>query len=178
MDIPSSTLDSQCGVASIVDSEGHEISSGCIINHAGYIDSTVLPAAGQYAIVIDPNDDVVGQAQLRLILPTAETKPISLDGATVSVNLKKPGSMASLTFNGQAAQRVFIDLSSSELPSQCGLLLLHAPDGSVIGNGCVINHSGNLSDDGVILPVTGSYTITLDPNAADMGNTLVRLRSH
>ncbi|HSX00348.1 MAG TPA: VWD domain-containing protein [Patescibacteria group bacterium] len=177
VDIPTSTLDSQCGVVRLLDSDGHEISNGCIINHAGYIDTAVLPATGQYAIVVDPSDTVTGQAQLRLILSTVERKSIDVDGAPVSVSLKKPGSMASLTFSGQTGQRIFIDLPSSELPSQCGLLVLHAPDGSAIGSGCVINHKGNLNDDGVVLPATGTYTITLDPGAADTGTTVVRVRS-
>ena len=177
VDVPSSTLDSQCGIILLEDAGGHVITNGCVINHAGYIDTAVLPANGQYMIVVDPNDATTGTAQLRLVLPTAETKPIVLDGSTVTVALKKPGSTATLTFNATAGQQVYVDLPSSELPSQCGLLVLHAPDGSALASGCVINHKGNLSDAAVTLPATGAYAITLDPGAADTGTTTVKLRS-
>lgn len=178
VDIPSSTLDSQCGVIRLLDSDNQEVASGCIINHVGYLDTVVLPATGNYSIVIDPDGTTIGQAQLRLIAPTAETKSISMNGPSVTVDLKKPGSIGRLTFNGTAGQRVFVDLPTSELPSQCGILLLRAPDDSTIGNGCVINHKGNLADDGVVLPANGAYTIILDPNAADTGSTTMQLRSH
>jgi hypothetical protein len=178
VDVPSSTLDSQCGVLRLLDPNGHDVTNGCIINHQGYIDTAILPATGQYTILVDPSEVVIGQAQLRLIFPTAEVQPISLDGATVSVGLKKPGSVGNLTFHGATGQRIYIDLPSSELPSQCGLLVLHAPDGGAIGSGCVINGKGNLTDDGIVLPASGPYTITLDPGAADTGTTTIRLRSH
>jgi hypothetical protein len=175
--IPSSTLDSQCGGVRLLGSDGSAVSNGCIINHVGYIDTVVLPTTGQYTIELDPSDTTTGTANVQLIYPTAENKPITLDGPTLSTNLKKPGSIATFTFNANAGQKVFVDLPSSELPSQCGLLVLHAPDGSALASGCVINHKGNLTDDGVVLPATGQYTLTLDPGAADTGTTTIRLRS-
>ncbi|HKR81665.1 MAG TPA: VWD domain-containing protein [Candidatus Saccharimonadales bacterium] len=178
VDIPSSTLDSQCGGVRLLADDGQQVADGCIINHVGYIDTAILPMTGQYTIVVDPNDTIIGQAQLRLVLPTAESKGISIDGAPIAVNLKKPGSIANLTFSAGAGQRVYVDLPSSELPSQCGLLVLRGPDGAVLGDGCVINHKGGLNEDGIVLPSSGTYTITLDPNAADTGLTMVRARSH
>ncbi len=177
VEVPTSTLVSQCGVLRLLDADGQEVSSGCIINHVGNIDTTIIPTTGQYTIAVDPNDTIIGQAQLKLIFPTAENKSISIDGATQTATLKKPGSIATFTFSANAGQRVFIDLPSSDLPSQCGLLTLRAPDGNVIGSGCVINHVGNLNDDGVVLPATGQYVITLDPGDSNTGTTTVRLRS-
>jgi hypothetical protein len=178
LDIPSSTFESQCGIILLIDPDGNEIANGCVVNHAGNIDTATLPSTGQYTIVVDPGDTNTGQARLSLVLPTADTKAISVDGPTLSANLKKPGSIANFTFNAAAGQKIFIDIPKSELPSQCGLLTLHAPDGTTIGSGCVINHTGNLNDDGTILSATGQYTITLDPGAADTGNTTIRVRSH
>jgi len=176
--VPSSTLESRCGVLRLLDPDGHEIMSGCIINHVGYIDTAVAPASGQYTIVVDPEGASVGQAQVNLVFPTAQNQSINIDGATLTADLQKPGSIATFTFNANAGQRVFIDLPTSELPSQCGLLTLRLPDNSVIGSGCVINHVGNLNDNGTVLPASGQYIIVLDPGESDTGKTTIRLRSH
>lgn len=176
--VPSSTLDSQCGILRLLDSDSHEVASGCIINHVGDIDTAVIPATGQYTIIVDPNDTTVGQAQVKLVYPTAENQSIAIDGDTRSARLSKPGSIATFTFSASAGQRVFIDLPTSDLPSQCGLLRLLTPNNETLGSGCVINHVGNLNDDGVVLPSGGQYTIVLDPGGADTGTTMVRLRSH
>jgi len=175
--VPSSTLESRCGVLRLLDPEGHELMSGCIINHVGYIDTVEAPAGGQYTIVVDPDGASVGQAQVNLVFPTAQNQSINIDGGTLTAGLKKPGSIATFTFEANAGQRVFIDLPQSDLPSQCGLLTLRTPDNSVIGSGCVINHVGNLNDDGVVLPASGTYTIKLDPGGADTGSTTIRVRS-
>lgn len=177
VDVPGSTLSSQCGILRLLAPDGHELISGCIINGKGNIDTAVLPDTGQYTIVVDPADVVIGQATLRLVFATAESRPITLDGPPLTTHLQKPGSIALFTFSGTAGQRVFIDLPSSELPSQCGILMLKKPDGGTIGSGCIINHKGDLNDDGVILPATGQYTIVLDPGDAATGKTTIRLRS-
>lgn len=177
VDIPSSTLDSQCGIVRMLNPEGDEFASGCIINQKGQVDTIVLPQTGTYTIAIDPNDTVTGTAQLQLILPTAETRAISMNGSTLSANLTKPGSIAQFTFDGIAGQRIYIDVPSSELPSQCGILDLKAPDGDIVASGCIINHKGGLNDDGFILPASGRYTLVLDPSEKATGKTTIRLRN-
>ncbi len=176
VDAPTSSLPSQCGVLRLFDPAGNELTSGCIINHVGNIDTKVLPETGTYTVVVDPNDTAIGFVTMRLIMATAETQAINIDGQTLTARLEKPGSIAQLTFNGVAGQRVFIDLPTSELPSQCGILQLRQPDGSTVGSGCIINGKGNLTDDGVVLPATGRYTIVLDPNDSATGATTVKLR--
>ncbi|HJQ08060.1 MAG TPA: VWD domain-containing protein [Candidatus Saccharimonadales bacterium] len=177
VDIPSSTLVSQCGIVRMLKPDGDEFASGCIINRKGEVDTLVLPVSGQYTIAVNPNETVTGTAQLRLILPTAETRVITMDGPTLSASLTKPGSIAQFTFDGVAGQRIYIDLPNSELPSQCGILDLKEPDGDIVASGCIINHKGDLADDGFVLPATGRYTLALDPNDDATGKTTIRLRS-
>lgn len=174
--IPSSTLGSQCGIVQLIGPDGKQVSNGCIINNVGNIDTAILPTTGQYTILLDPNDFTIGTATIRLTAATVERRAISINGPTVSVNLAKPGSIAEFTFTAAAGQKLFVDLPTSDLPSQCGLLTLKAPDGTNLGSGCVINHKGNLTDDATTLPTTGSYTITLNPNDDGTGTTTIRLR--
>lgn len=178
IDVPSSTLKSQCGILRLLGPNGQDVGpGGCIINNKGNLDTTVLPVDGQYTILVDPQDVLIGEAMMRLVMPTASTQSIAVNGPARTASLTKPGSVAFFTFTGSAGQRIYIDLPSSNLPSQCGLLTLRAPDGDGIGSGCVINGRGNLNEDGITLPATGTYAITLDPNANDTGKTTIRIRS-
>lgn len=175
--VPASTLKSQCGLLRLVGPDGGTITSGCIINGEGELDTATLPQDGQYTIVLDPTEMVTGTAELRLIQPTADTKPITLDGPILTAALTKPGSIAQFTFNGQPGQRIYVDIPSSKLDSRCGVLRLRSPDGSIIHSGCIINGKGDLGNDGVMIPVGGTYTVILDPVDADTGTSTIRLRS-
>ncbi len=176
LDVPTSSLPSQCGNLRLLDPAGHELTSGCTINRVGNIDTKVLPETGTYTIVVDPYDISIGSVTMRLIMATAETRAIDMNGQTLTARLKKPGSIAEFTFNGTAGQRVFVDLLTSELPSQCGIVLLRQPGGDTVSTGCIINGKGGLTDDGVVLPTTGQYTIVLDPNESATGATTIKLR--
>lgn len=82
-----------------------------------------------------------------------------------------PGGTASMTIQGTAGQKVFIDVSSSKLPDECGVITLRAPDGKTLGSGCVINGAGFI--DGTTLAATGTYTIVADPSDRRVGTALV-----
>ena len=175
LEIPKSTLPSECGVVHFEDSNGREIKNGCIINGKGEIDTVQLPDSGTYTVIVDPNDTRTGRITMKLVTPTADSKQIKMNGSTQTFTLKKPGSKAFFTFNGAAGQRVFVDIPKSDFPSQCGIVFLKIPDGTHAGSGCVINHKGNLSDDGYVLPQSGIYTITIDPDDAATGTSSIRL---
>jgi hypothetical protein len=66
LDVPSSTLPGDCGALSLRGPDGAVLTSGCIVNGTGSIEGTVLPATGQYSIVVDPGGDATGEAQVRL----------------------------------------------------------------------------------------------------------------
>jgi hypothetical protein len=178
LDVPNSTLTNECGILQLVAPDGSVVASGCVINGAGDIDTATLPASGQYTIVVDPNDTVTGTSKLRLVVATATSQPITVNGATLTTNLVKPGSIAQFTFNGVAGQKIYVDLPHSDFPSECGILTLRQPDGDVLSSGCIINHVGNLSDDAATLPATGQYTIILDPGGNSTGKTTIRVRNH
>lgn len=178
LDMPKSTLANECGILRILAPDGSVLSSGCVINGAGNIDTTTLPTDGQYMIVVDPNDTITGVSQMRLVVSTATTQPISINGPSVVVNLAKPGSTARFTFNGVAGQKIFADIVHSDLPNECGLFRLLAPDGTEVTNGCVINNTGGLSDSAVTLSATGQYTLVLDPGGGATGASTILVRDH
>ncbi|MEU1744867.1 hypothetical protein ACPXB5_01330 [Micromonospora arida] len=61
-----SDLTDQCGVLELRAPDGSPITSGCVINGAGDIEPTTLPASGAYRVVVDPSGVATGQVTLTL----------------------------------------------------------------------------------------------------------------
>ncbi|MFI2711948.1 VWD domain-containing protein [Micromonospora sp. NPDC018662] len=58
------TLPDQCGVLVLRAPDGSTLATGCVINGAGGIDATTLPAAGEYTLSVDPSGAATGQVTL------------------------------------------------------------------------------------------------------------------
>src|SRR5262249_51152101 len=105
--------------------------------------------------------------------------PVNDDVGTISVgtaanaSISGPGAIARRTFSATAGQKVFVDVLSSSLSSQCGVLQLRDPDGNFVDGGCIINGTGFI--DGVSLGKTGTYVIIVDPGRDDLGDVLLLL---
>ena len=100
-----------------------------------------------------------------------------VNGPAVTAKIQQPGAEAFFTFSGTAGQRIFIDATSSSLPSQCGLLDLRDPAGGVTISGCIVGGTGGIAErDGYVLNQTGTYTLIVDPNGDDIGQAEIKLR--
>ncbi|GIG13111.1 hypothetical protein Cme02nite_14430 [Catellatospora methionotrophica] len=173
VDVPATTLPNQCGGLDLLGPDGKQVTSGCVINGAGYIDGTVLPETGTYSIVVDPGGDDTGEARLRLLTVEDQREPIVVDGPELTARLPKPGTVARFTFTATAGQKVFVDVPATNLPSQCGGLDLLGPDGKQVTSGCVINGAGYI--DGVTLTEAGAYTVVVDPREKSVGEAKVKV---
>ena len=60
------TLPDQCSPLELRDADGTPVSTGCVVNGAGGIDATVLPATGVYTVVVDPSGAATGTVTLTL----------------------------------------------------------------------------------------------------------------
>ncbi len=85
--------------------------------HMGYTgvfrDTTDLPTAGTYSILIDPNGAATGSATVQLHDATeADGGTLALDGSAHSLSMSTPGRNARFTFSGTAGQRVSLDSHS------------------------------------------------------------------
>ncbi len=174
VDTSDDTLPSLCSPLAILGADGQTLGSGCIINGKGSIDTVVVPETGQYTLQVDPGDVMTGKITLHLTTSQLLTKNIAV-GDAVKLNFGKPGDEAEVHFAGSAGQRVYIDVSGSTLPSQCGGFGLRMPNGDKV-DGCVIGKEDSLKDDGIVLPASGGYVIFLNPSDANTGEMTVRVR--
>ncbi|HEX3251331.1 MAG TPA: PPC domain-containing protein, partial [Pyrinomonadaceae bacterium] len=150
-------------------------SSNYTTSSGGFIDVSTLPVTGTYTILVDPQESNVGSVTLTLYeVPPDTTGSITPGGAAVTVTTTTPGQNATLTFNGTAGQRVALVLTNS---TYSGCLAVNdaikKPDGTNLVSAYLCSASGYL--DTVVLPVSGTYTILIDPVGTNVGSQTLTL---
>ncbi|MCG5436401.1 VWD domain-containing protein [Micromonospora foliorum] len=173
VEVPAATVPDRCGVLLLLDPQGRQLATGCVISGVGFIDTTTLTATGDHQVVLDPWDADLGRATVRVVPVTDEEKTLTLDGPAVRATLAQPGAVSRLAFDGRAGQKIFLQVTNATLPDRCGLLLLRDPAGEQVASGCVIGGTGYV--DGIVLPASGRYVLEVDGTSTDTGSADVRL---
>ncbi|MFE6922910.1 caspase family protein, partial [Nocardia sp. NPDC057663] len=91
VEVASTNLPDHCFPLSLRDPVGKEIAEGCISDGGGSIDTTALPASGEYAVRLEPSNDRVGEATVRVIDVVDQNATISPDGTPVTSRIDTPG---------------------------------------------------------------------------------------
>lgn len=174
--ISNSTLKYQCGGFGIKDPSGNLRGSGCIVDGSGHINTVPITETGKHTVFLDPAENETGTATVQIIKAQHFESNIQVNGPAVTARMPVPGSHATLSFAGQAGQRVYIELSNATIPDQCGGFLLAGPNQQRLESACLSNHQGTFNENGVLLPEAGTYTIEIDPADENVGNVSVRVR--
>jgi hypothetical protein len=158
---------------SIVKPDGTNLVAATSIGTGGgFIDTKSLPATGTYSIVVNPQSSPVGATTLTLyIVPADVTATITPGGTPVTVTTTVPGQNAKVTFAGTSSQRIALKVS----PTCCNLSVsIQKPDGTNLVNATSIGTGGGFIDTKT-LPVGGTYTIVVNPQAAATGSVTLTL---
>jgi von Willebrand factor type D domain len=136
------------------------------VSNPTLLDSCVLDLAltGQAAFALSASD-------IQVTVPSGA----NVDGPAVSVAVDRPGGTARVIFPGTAGQRVYVQVLSSTLPDQCGVIVLLDPDGKPLASGCIIGHTGQI--DGTVLAASGAHTVVIDPTGDAVGQVKLRIVS-
>lgn len=147
--------------------------TGFFSTSAEFIETPILPASGVYTILLDPVGAAGGDITVLLRSIQDVTGTIVVDGPPVSVTTTAPGQNARITFTGTAGQRVGLFLSDVTIPDSFVIIL--TPDGVPVGGSRVLPPDGfvDMSE----LPVTGTYTIFIDPAYESVGSLTLSLKS-
>ncbi len=138
----------------------------------GWLEATALPVAGTYTILMDPNTTFTGNATFALYDVVDINGSITSGGTAVTAQLTTPGQNASYTFNGSAGQRVSLNLTGVTIGGS--KVYIYKPDGSTLASNLNVGTAGAFFDT-MTLPVTGTYTIFVDPNTYLTGNMTLAL---
>ncbi|TKB62057.1 MAG: hypothetical protein E8D48_08570, partial [Nitrospira sp.] len=116
---------------SLLKPDGTTLVSSSFSTSGGSLDpTTTLPTTGTYTIVVDPAVLATGSMTLTLTSPLTGT--ITLDGASVPINLTKAGRTARYTFSGTSGQWVSLGMTAVTISS--GTVTLLNPSGTPLAS--------------------------------------------
>jgi YD repeat-containing protein len=166
----SSTFTS-CWTLAILKPDATQLTSVFSCGSSIFIDPQTLPTAGTYTVLVDPSGAGTGSATVNAYDVVDVTGSITIDGSGVSSTITTPGQTARLAFNGTAGQRVSVTSSSSN--TTCWTLAILKPDGSQLTS--IFSCGSSIFIEPQTLPVSGSYTVLIDPSGTGTGQTTVNL---
>ncbi len=167
------SLSSGCLVLSIEAPDGSMVGgSGASERYCanGFYDTLTLPSTGTYRINVSSPQGATGTVTLTAYEATDVTGTITVNGSPVTTEIGTPGQNALLTFTGSEGQTVTAEASEATIPSF--YLTLIAPGGSQLYSEW-FNTSGGAFEK--TLPVSGTYTLLMNPFAANTGNATITL---
>lgn len=137
---------------------------------------------GTYTIVLNPYYTDTGSITVGLAgVPNDVTGSIAIDGPPITVTTTKPAQNAKLTFSAVAGKKVVLSFSASSYSySGSARIYMPAADGSASTANDYISDQDMSTDsfsDSLSLPVTGTYTIVLDPGYTDTGSITASLKT-
>ena len=152
--------------------EGDDCTDGCIFHGA-------IPTTGTYMILLDPENnvpagDMTGGMTISLVRPPADVIiEISANGQPVTVSNTAPGQLVQVMFDATAHQRISLHASPVSM-SIFTQLTLYTPGGTFFASAGQL-YGSTYKLDAVMLPVSGTYRIMLEPNGASVGSATLTL---
>jgi|GEM_PF-2109930 len=171
--VTKSTFDS-CGTTiAILKPDDSSLGSTPICGGTGFLDQQILPANGTYTLLVSPDEATTGQATVTMYTVVDLTGTITSDGMPVTVKITTPGQNARFTFTGRSGQVVTVQATKSTFDSCGTTMAILKPDDSSLGSAPICNGNGLL--DQQTLPVSGTYTLLVNPDEATTGQVIVTI---
>jgi YD repeat-containing protein len=161
----------------VVKPDGTPVGSAAIsCGGESFLEPIELPVTGSYSVVVDPSDINNGSATINLYQVNDTTGTITVTGPPVPISLTTPGQRAFLTFSGTAGQRVsaYANTTSGGFGCLWYLSILQA-DGTPVSDGSAYSCGSANFLEPVTLPVTGTYSVVIDPGWTNTGAADVSL---
>src|SRR4029453_18703557 len=154
---------------SILKPDGSILVTAATVGTGGwFFEPQTLPVTGTYTILIDPKVAATGSMTLTLYEVTADVNgTITIGGPPVTVTITTPGVNGQLTFTGTAGQIVYLEWF--------GTIGYSVQPHIVNPDGTTPDSTFGFEANGYRLPVTGTYTIPIDPSGDDTGETTFAL---
>jgi hypothetical protein len=150
---------------------------GSLINlfasgQTGFRDTFTLPVTGTYTIAVDPREQLVGTVTFTVNAVPDNTGVTALDAPT-TVSIGTIGEVAERSFTATAGQKVTLTATGNTIPGVD--LFVRQPNGGSLINLFVSGPTG--FRDTFTLPVTGTYTIAVDPREQLLGTVTFTLNA-
>ena len=168
---------SQCGIiqsdVSVLKPDGSALIAPTLVGLAGGFLEAALPVTGTYTVIIDPRMNYSGSVTVTL----HNTPDVSLTGVhggpKFQVGINLPGQNARIQFSGVAKQHIALAFEQIQIPESDITVL--QPDGSPLMGPYLIGAQRLLVDNESALPVTGTYTIVINPRGSSTGTMTMEI---
>ena len=151
------------------------VSQTAVFSTGKFVDTQTLPQTGTYSILIAPWSNGTGSMTFQLFSVAADLSGAvtpTAAGAGIASSFTSPGQNGVYTFSGTVGQRIAVDLEPVSLSGTFGNyeeVFLKKPDGTTLTQSGAIGSSGGFMDT-VSLPVSGTYTLLVDPQQDATGS--------
>ena len=139
----------------------------------GFIDVKTLPTSGTYTLKVDGSGSAVGSTTLKLYTVIDGSGSVDIGGSAQTVSITTPGQNATYTMAGTAGQSATVHVTGNAMAAVT--VTLKKPDGTTLTSLSSAAGSFNLTTQ--TLPVTGTYTIVVDPSGANTGSLSLSVTS-
>ena len=145
----------------------------------GFLDVKTLPSTGTYTILIDPQSTSVGSATATLYdVPADASVSLAVGGPSGTLSMTVPGQNGVATFAGSAGQSVTLRLTSVTIGTSSfssAKVSILKPDGTTLVYPTYFGTSGKTL--AAQVPVSGTYTVLIDPQSTATGSATLSLTS-
>jgi hypothetical protein len=146
------------------------LTSVTIKQPGGLVEPTLLPATGTYTVTVNPASDATGSITLAAFLSPADVSGTVTLGTPQTVTIGSAGQNAALTFTGVAGQRFALNLSNDSIASLKVTVTKPSNTGSLYTTvWTTVSTTGKFFEP-IALPVSGTYTIKIDPVSLNTGS--------
>ncbi|MGC4062294.1 MAG: hypothetical protein QM749_16175 [Aquabacterium sp.] len=148
--------------------DGTSLTSCSSYSTGGNCNLTILPTTGTYIVRVSPPG--TSSATATLTLSSEVTGTLVANAAASTFSTTRIGQDARYSFSGTAGQNASVVTSGSTFAS-AGYVTIYKPDGTSLNSG---SFGGTITLTN--LPVSGTYTVFVDPYAATTGTINLALR--
>ncbi|NBE84082.1 RHS repeat-associated core domain-containing protein [Micromonospora rubida] len=154
--------------------DGTNLTSSAYCGASCLFDAMVLPVAGTYSLLVDPASTYTGALTVRVYdVPADATASTTPGGSAATLTTTVPGQNAVLSFTGTADQRIVVQGTGGTYGTYNATAIVRKPDGTNLGSSAYCG--ATCFFDVTTLPVAGTYTILLNPDAAYTGAVTLRV---
>jgi len=150
--------------------DGSNLIGSSLMCTGSFINVQTLPTTGTYTLYLDPAALNTGQVTVTLYNVPSDVSGSITPGAATTVTIETPGQDATLTFTATAGQQASVQVNSSTMGTTAVAIL--QPNGSSVGS---ISTASTTFLDALTLPVTGTYTVSVNPSGANTGQMTLTL---
>jgi RHS repeat-associated protein len=151
---------------------GSFVDSTFLSGATAFVDAFTFPVTGTYSVVVDPRGQNTGSLTFELDSVPANTGSTAIGSAT-TVSIGTVGENATRTFTAGAGQKATLTVSGNTIVS--GEVDVFSPSGSFVASTFLSGATAFV--DTFTFPVTGTYTVVVDPRGQNTGSLTFQLSS-